>query len=130
MHNNKQPLVVVLLPLLVPLCFMAFWITSVIRMGVWHMALFALPVLAILVINFVRTVRNYLEARDDADGFSTLPDEATRDGEDADYRPYGGGPAGNRFCPYCGAAVLTDFTYCNSCGRKLPQLNKQKPTSC
>ena len=26
----------------------------------------------------------------------------------------------NRFCPYCGAELQSDFVYCNSCGRKLP----------
>ena len=26
----------------------------------------------------------------------------------------------SRFCPYCGAAVLEDFEFCNKCGKKLP----------
>lgn len=26
----------------------------------------------------------------------------------------------NKFCPYCGTAVETDFEFCNSCGKKLP----------
>lgn len=27
---------------------------------------------------------------------------------------------GNRFCPYCGAELQSDFVYCNACGKKLP----------
>ena len=121
MRNDKKPFAVVLLGLLIPLCFMAFWITGVIRMGAWHMVLFAVPALAILVINLVQAVQQHIEARDDAEGFSVLPDDGEpRRGTDADYRPYGGGFTENRFCPYCGAAALPEFTYCNSCGRKLP----------
>ena len=26
----------------------------------------------------------------------------------------------NKFCPYCGAEVGGDYTFCNSCGKKLP----------
>ncbi len=26
----------------------------------------------------------------------------------------------NRFCPYCGAEVETDFEFCSKCGKKLP----------
>lgn len=26
-----------------------------------------------------------------------------------------------KFCPYCGAEVEKDFTYCTKCGKKLPQ---------
>ncbi len=26
----------------------------------------------------------------------------------------------SKFCPYCGASVLTDFDFCNQCGKKLP----------
>ena len=28
--------------------------------------------------------------------------------------------AKNKFCPYCGAEVGGDYTFCNSCGKKLP----------
>lgn len=30
-------------------------------------------------------------------------------------------PAGYRFCPYCGAALEEDFTFCGVCGRRLPE---------
>ena len=26
----------------------------------------------------------------------------------------------NKFCPYCGTAVESDFEFCNNCGKKLP----------
>ena len=26
----------------------------------------------------------------------------------------------SRFCPYCGTPVYENFSYCNSCGKKLP----------
>ena len=120
--NKKQPNILgTMVFTLFALGFMVFWATSALRMGAWFMALFALPMFAMLIRNFVVTLRNCKKAQDDAEGFSTLPDEVGFDrGLDADYRPYGGGPADNRFCPYCGAAVLPEFTYCNGCGRKLP----------
>ena len=27
---------------------------------------------------------------------------------------------GSHFCPYCGTAVGSEFTFCNHCGKKLP----------
>ncbi len=26
----------------------------------------------------------------------------------------------NKFCPYCGTSVDSDFEFCNNCGKKLP----------
>jgi len=124
MHHdpNRRPnMLSTMLVTLFAMGFMVFWLTGVVRVGAWHMAVFALPMFILLITNFVRTLKRSKEMRDDADGFSTLPDEVGFDRSlDADYRPYGGGPADTRFCPYCGAQVLPDFTYCNSCGRKLP----------
>ena len=28
--------------------------------------------------------------------------------------------AGGRFCPYCGTPIQDDYTFCSSCGKKLP----------
>ena len=36
------------------------------------------------------------------------------------YRPTPSADTDNRFCPYCGTPVETDFAFCNNCGKKLP----------
>lgn len=30
-------------------------------------------------------------------------------------------PGGYRFCPYCGAELAEDFSFCDVCGRRLPE---------
>lgn len=30
-------------------------------------------------------------------------------------------PGGYRFCPYCGAELAEDFSFCGVCGRRLPE---------
>lgn len=39
--------------------------------------------------------------------------DSTQEPSDAAGKP-------NRFCPYCGTELQSDFVYCNSCGKKLP----------
>lgn len=81
-----------------------------------------------IVIGIVQAVYHFKNATGE-NRFSAF--DITEDGEEPDpldrrFRgapppPSAREPGGYRFCPYCGAELAEDFSFCGVCGRRLPE---------
>ncbi len=101
--------------------FGLFWTYTVFSNGGGMFGLFGLIFVVIGILNSVRGFRNaFSKNRTSEYDFvdeSEEPDpwnERFGNSEHSDF------PKGSSFCPYCGNDVESDYTFCNNCGRKLP----------
>lgn len=103
--------------------FGVIWIIGAHSIGApWYMSAFGILFVLMAVVSAVYNARNATGKN----RMSVL--DITEDGEEPDplNRKFGEkdiqetDKTGSRFCPYCGKPIRDDFTFCNSCGRKLP----------
>ena len=108
--------------------FGIIWTGLAVSMGAGPFALFGLVFIGVAVFNAVYNFKNATGENRysmyDITEHGEEPDPlnerfgAERDaGADAQQQRIS---KSNRFCPYCGAELQSDFVYCNSCGKKLP----------
>jgi len=121
MRNNrpdKGPLLVQMLLSIFVLVFAVFW-TILAASGAGFMAIFGVFFIVIAIVRMVMLWR-HATGRDRKD-FSVSGNEEEFDRFDRGTET----PKGTRsnsdsaYCPYCGAKVGADFTFCGGCGRKL-----------
>ena len=106
--------------------FGVFWTCMALYIGAGPFALFGVVFVAIAVCS---TVYNFKNATGE-NRYSLY--DITEDGEETDPlnerfgktasvpSSFSAKESTNRFCPYCGSELQSDFVYCNSCGKKLP----------
>lgn len=107
--------------------FGIFWTITAASMG----APFFFPLFGVLfiILGIVQAVYNFKNATGES-RYSAF--DIVEEGEEPDplNTRFGNalqdGPAPEagdlRFCPYCGARLGADFTYCGTCGKKLPDI--------
>lgn len=105
--------------------FGVFWTIMAAAMGAGPFALFGVIFVGIAVVQAVYNFKNatsenrysefdIVDEHEEPDPlnehFGVERREQVRPAVDTD----------SAFCPYCGTPVLTDFEFCNKCGKKLP----------
>lgn len=121
MRNNrpdKGPLFVQMLISIFVLVFAVFW-TTLAASGAGFMAIFGVFFIVIAVARMVMLWRHAMGK--DRKDFSASHGEEQFDrfdrGTDSQEEPRS--TTSSAYCPYCGAKVGADFTFCGECGRKL-----------
>lgn len=121
MRNNrpeKGPLFVQMLISIFVLVFAVFW-TALAASGAGFMAIFGVFFIVIAIARMVMIWHH--AAGKDRKNFSVSGNEEQFDRFDrrteSQEEPRSTTPSA--YCPYCGAKVGADFTFCGECGRKL-----------
>ena len=104
------------------LVFSIFWCIAAASMGAWFMLIFGIPFVGMMIYRLVLCLQYTKEDKKKtqepwerpATGWTTYQQNEPR-WESSDTRQ----SRGNGYCPYCGAAVESDFEYCPKCGRKM-----------
>lgn len=106
----------------VGILFGIFWTVMAASMGA--PGIFPLFGVLFVLIGVVQAVYNFKNATGD-NRYSLY--DITEDGEEPDplerrtgSAPRSPEPSGYCFCPYCGAELEAEFTYCGVCGKRLP----------
>ena len=104
--------------------FGVIWTIGAGAMGApWFLSAFGVVFAVIAIISAVynahnATAKNRMSVLDITDG-EEEPDPLNKAFGEQGEQPEK--TTGNRFCPYCGTPIRDDFTFCNSCGKKLPE---------
>ena len=114
---------------IIAVIFGIFWTVSTASMGA--PAFFPIFGVLFIIIGIVQAVYNFKNAtgKNRYSSFDIVDSQEEPDpwdqqfGGDADapvFRDIPPAGAELRYCPYCGAKLRADFTFCSQCGRKLP----------
>lgn len=104
--------------------FGVLWTVIVASAGGGIFALFGIIFVAFAVVQAIynfknATGKNRYSAFDITDG-KEEPDPLNEVYGDSDRAEDHTVDADNKYCPYCGTPVATDYEFCNKCGKKLP----------
>ena len=100
------------------------WIIGALALGAGPFALFGIP---FVVMAVAITVYNYRNASSenryslyDITEDSEEPDPLNEAAKKAEQTLNNMSPAPRTYCPYCGAKTEPDYSFCQSCGKRLP----------
>lgn len=105
--------------------FGVIWTVLAAGMGGGLFALFGVIFIAIAVVQAIYNFKN-ATGENRYSAFDITDDDEEPDplnqryGHHSAENKKSGGTGGSVYCPYCGAKVEGDFTFCNKCGKKLP----------
>lgn len=102
------------------------WTIMAVSAGAGFMGIFGLIFVAIAIIQVIYNFKNATGKNRYSEFDITEDDEEVdpwnqRFGERKDEREEFDNRNQGNFCPYCGAKIESDFSFCQKCGKKLPK---------
>ncbi len=113
------------------IAFAIIWTVAAMAMGApWFFRLFGVFFVGLMIYTTIHSIRN-ATGKNRYSEYDIVDMDAEPDPWDERYAPHDEdgcfGEDAHRtgrhvgYCPYCGAAVQSDFAFCRSCGKPLPE---------